>query len=376
MGGGPVEVIRQFSAAHQEQGHQVETLTLDSPQNEYLRDLPGVVHGIGAHSNGYGYTPALIPWLRERSQSFDAIFVHGLWQFHGRGTRNALQGAPTPYFVYPHGMLDPWFRSAYPIKHLKKAIYWRLIENRVLRDATAVLFTCEEERLLAKQTFSPYRCIEKVAPLGISAPSGAAEMQREAFLRRYPELRGKRFLLFLGRLHHKKGCDMLIRAFGELQRQCIIDPDQMLVLAGPCAEPAYLDSLRRLASNLCSTSSVCFPGMLTGEVKWGALRGAEVFVLPSHQENFGIAVVEALACAVPVLISNKVNIWREIEADSAGFVEADSVEGTYRMLSKWSAATPQHQSAMRENAQCLFERRFEIQETARNLIRVIREARE
>src|SRR6185436_16736904 len=105
-----------------------------------------------------------------------------------------------------------------------------------------------------------------------------------------------------------------------------------LVVAGPCAQPQYLEEMRKLASELCPPSSVSFPGMVAGDLKWGMLRLAEVFILPSHQENFGIAVAEALACGTPVLISNKVNICREIDGDGAGLVEEDTVAGTRRLL--------------------------------------------
>jgi glycosyltransferase involved in cell wall biosynthesis len=141
-------------------------------------------------------------------------------------------------------------------------------------------------------------------------------------LNAFPRLREKSFLLFLGRLHEKKGCAELIRAFAEIENSSL-----QLVLAGPCANDDYLQRLKRLTNELNLGKTITFCGMLTGNLKWGAFAAAEAFILPSHQENFGIAVVEALACGTPVLISNKINIWREIVNDACGFAAEDDVAG-------------------------------------------------
>src|SRR2546423_500996 len=117
--------------------------------------------------------------------------------------------------------------------------------------------------------------------------------------------------------------------------------------------------------------SISFPGMLTGDLKWGALSAAEAFVLPSHQENFGIAVVEALGCGTPVLISNKINIWREIEADGAGYVEGDDLAGTSNLISRWLATPAETRERMQQNARKCFANRFEIERATDSLLAVL-----
>jgi glycosyltransferase involved in cell wall biosynthesis len=112
--------------------------------------------------------------------------------------------------------------------------------------------------------------------------------------------------------------------------------------------------------------------MLSGDLKWGALRQAEVFILPSHQENFGIAVVEALACGTPVLISRPVNIWREIESSGAGLVDADTVEGCSRLFVKWLNLTDPARMEMAARAVASFKQYFEITQTAASLVDTIR----
>src|SRR5689334_1269224 len=134
--GGPIESVRQSSAALQARGHEVEVVTLDAAGASWLKETPFPVHAIGP-SEGYGYSSQLAPWIRQRRDSFDAVVVHGVWQYLGVAAWRALRDSATPYFVFPHGMLDPWFARRYPLKHLKKMLYWP-VESRVLRSATAV----------------------------------------------------------------------------------------------------------------------------------------------------------------------------------------------------------------------------------------------
>jgi glycosyltransferase involved in cell wall biosynthesis len=116
---------------------------------------------------------------------------------------------------------------------------------------------------------------------------------------------------------------------------------------------------------------ITWTGMLTGDMKWGAFHAAEVFVLPSHSENFGIVVAEALACGVAVLISDKVNIWREIVQDGAGFAEPDTLDGTVALLERWLGLTADELHQMRSRAKACFEGRFDIQQATKKLVNVI-----
>jgi len=353
--GGPSEIVRQLCVAHAAIGVTSEVATFDAPQAPWLADWPASVHAFGGYGR-YGWSPGFPPWLRSQADRFAAVFVHGLWQWQGAGTRWALRGTELGYHIFPHGMLDRWFREAFPWPHARKACYWKLLENRVIRDAAGVVFTAEEERSRGRGTFQPWLARhEPVIPLGTTLPPRSADELRAIFLARVPELRGERLLLFLGRLHEKKGCDLLIEAFRR------VAPPLHLVFAGPCANSRLAADLRERAKDL----RVTFTGPLYGDEKWAALAAAEVFVLPSHQENFGVAVAEALASGVPVLLSQRVNTWREIVEDGAGFAEPDDLDGTVRLLERWLAADP---AAMRLAAQRCFAARFDIRRTAENLL--------
>ena len=174
-------------------------------------------------------------------------------------------------------------------------------EGPLLRHAGAVLFTSEEERRLAERAFLPYALKPRVVAYGTAEVPGDPAAQRAAFAAAVPQLAGKPFLLFLSRIHVKKGCDLLVEAFGRVAAQA---PDLQLVIAGP-DQAGQVAALRATADGLGIADRVHFPGMISGDVKWGAFRSCTAFVLPSHQENFGIAVVEAAACGAAVLISDK-----------------------------------------------------------------------
>jgi glycosyltransferase involved in cell wall biosynthesis len=371
--GGPIESIKQSSAVLAKWGHTVEIVSLDAPRDRWVGECPVKVHALGPGRGSYGYASAFTPWVTERRANYDAVIVHGVWQYSSFGVWRALHGTSTPYYVFPHGMLDPWFKRTYPLKHLKKLLYWPWGEYRVLRDAAAVLFTSEAERRLARESFSRYRCREEVVNYGTAAPSLDLPEARDHFFGLFPHLRGKRILLFLGRLAEKKGCDLLIQAFADVRAAG--GGDLHLVLAGPASSETYLDHLKQLARDALgdngAETALTFTGMLTGGSKWGAFSAADAFVLPSHQENFGIAVVEAMACGTPVLISNQVNIWREITEDGAGFAEDNTRAGTARMLTRWLSIGEADAKRMRESAKTSFAKRFEIQRATESLLAVM-----
>lgn len=366
-----MEGVRQRGLRLQQWGHQVEVVTCDDPSQSYLREYSLPVHALGPSSGaGYGYNPRLVPWLKANAAHYDGVVVNGLWQYHSFAAWRALRSAGIPYYVFTHGMLDPWFKRTYPLKHLKKWLYWPWADYRVLRDARAVLFTSEEERLQARGSFWLYRAKEQVVAYGTSPPPKDAAGLREQFLSAHPQLRDKRLVLFLSRIHEKKGCDLLVDAFC---RVAAADSRLHLVMAGP-DESGVSSALKAAAAAAGVAARISWPGMLRGDAKWGAFYSAEVFALPSHQENFGIAVAEALACGLPVLISDKVNIWREIESDGAGMVDSDSAEGTLRLLQRWLALDEEARTVMRRRAKSCFDQRFTVDAMASSLLKVVQSA--
>jgi len=348
--GGPTEAIRLL-IQHAPPNVTCEVATLDSPTAEFLSEPQTFpVHALGTTPARW-YSPHLMPWLRQNRHRFDGIVVHGLWEFTGLAAR--LAAPQTPRLVFPHGMLDPYFRRAAPAKHLRKQLYWLLAEFWNLRSATRVLFTTTRERSLSAHTFFPSRWTSALVPLGTEAPPPTS---LEAFHQRCPAARNQRFLLFLGRIDPKKGCDLLMRAFRDAAPS-----DLHLVMAGPDPTDwqAHLHSLAGPAA-----SRILWPGLLQGESKHAALAACEAFILPSHQENFGIAVVEALAHGKPVLLSDQVNISADIRADGCGFIQPDTYEGTLTLLNAWIASTTSQREEMSRRAETSFATRYDIRQNA------------
>ena len=365
--GGVAAAVLALSRGLARRGHKLDIVVLDDSASPWLVDIALPIHALGAGLTSYRYSSKLLPWLKKQGRDYDRVIVNGIWQYLSFAAWRRYAGSSIPYYVFPHGMLDPWFKETFPLKHLKKWLYWPWAEYRVLRDAAAVIFTSEEERSQARKSFWLYRCREKVSPLGVEAPPISSNAKLE-FLSRYPQLQNTRIFLFLGRLHPKKGCDMLLEAFAQMRSNDSIS----LILAGP-DQVGWESDLRRQVTRLNLTNRVVFTGMLEGSMKQGAFANAEAFVLPSHQENFGISVVEALAASVPVLVSNRVNIWREIEADRAGYVESDDLAGTTRLLQRWIGTAPAEREMVRQNARRCFEQRFEVDRAVDSLLQILNE---
>ena len=361
--GGPTEVVRVL-LNYGPEDYEQEVVTLDDPGASFLREMGAPVHGLGPRLSVYGRNDKLIPWLDANRERFDGVVVHGMWQYTGYAVWRTMRGR-VPYVVFPHGMLDPYFKRAFPLKHLKKWLYWLPVEYWVLRGADRVLFTCVAEAELAKQTFWLHRWNALVTPFGTIPPEGDPGVQREAFFAACPAARGRRLVLFLGRIDRKKGCDLLVDAFVKQARQ----PELDLVMAGPDPQN-WRAELMRGAEAAGVAKRIHWPGMLRGDGKWGAFHAAEVFALSSHQENFGIAVAEALACGTPVLLSDKVNIAADIAADGGGLMESDTAAGTLRLLKRWMELPPAEREAMTVRAADCFHRRYDMRENAKTVVRV------
>jgi glycosyltransferase involved in cell wall biosynthesis len=379
-GGGPIEAIISQGKIWVKMGHQREIASLDLPDDPWVKSCQVVTYPLGFRSPAFRqlrrwvpwlsnkYSPNFVPWLKQNASRYDALVVNGLWNYGSLGARLArLAPRSVPYVVFPHGMLDPWFKGAYPIKHVVKQLLWWASEGALLRDAGAVIFTSDEERALARKAFVPYNVREAVVGNGVPDISGDPNEQISAFRQRTPWISDRRFLLFLSRIHPKKGCDLLIHAFSKIAKQ---HPQLDLVMAGP-DQVGWKQELQEMAVKTGAANRIHWPGMLTGNAKWGAFRSCEAFILPSHQENFGMVVAEATASAKPVLITNKINIWRKIEKSGAGFVFPDTLDGVSWGINQFIQLSQDASHDMGRNARICFLNHFSVEQAAKNLLDVI-----
>lgn len=234
--------------------------------------------------------------LRHQVSGSAGVHVHGIWQEHCALAARAARAQGKPYIISAHGMLDPW---ALKQKRLKKDLYMGLVEKQNLRGAACLhaLTSAEAEAYARLAPGVPIAII----PNGAQVPETA---DSETFLSRFPHLRNRRLVLFLARIHPKKGLDILCEAWRSVSRRWL---DAHLVIAGPDSENTQAP-LQASIRALGLEDRITFTGMLAGQEKWSALAAAHVFVLPSYSEGLSVSVLEALGMALPVVVSEQCHV--------------------------------------------------------------------
>ena len=293
--GGIASSLPRFSQAITDTGRfSSQLVVLCGDEEVFPSSIPAdAVHRFPAGRLRWATSSRLNRALGKLIESAAIVHIHGLWDEHAVISSRLCQSLGTPYIVSAHGMLEPW---ALNNRKWKKRAYLALIESRVLRGATGL-------RALTTAEGADYRNLAldnpiAVVPNGIDLPERNSPSQ---FLDAYPGLRGLNLILFLGRIHPKKGIDLLCRAWARLQRKF---PHAHLVVSGPDQEQT-LGSLVRLTGELGIKDRVTFTGMLRGSMKWSALSAASIFVLPSRSEGFSIAILEALGSGLPVIATRQ-----------------------------------------------------------------------
>lgn len=374
VSGGVCQAIRSMIKGLQGLGIENEVLCLDPSNAPYLENDFFQVHAIGPSLGPWAYSSTLKSWFLKNLSNYKIIILHGLWLYPNfaiqkvMGSRENLNIKPQRIYVMPHGMLDPYFQTS-PTRRLKSIrnwLYWKLIESNLINNVDGILFTCLQELKLARTPFKPYHPKkELVIGLGVNEPPAFDTRMMNTFHQICPEVKGHPYFLFLGRIHEKKGVELLVQAYAELQEKYLDRDLPFLIIAGPGIDTSYGARVKKLSEKGGKIQgSVFFPGMLSGDAKWGAFYGCEAFVLPSHQENFGISVVEAMACRKAVLISDQVNIWKEIRIFSAGIIDEDNMNGCFRMLESWILLTADEKKIINSNARNCYRENFSIHTNA------------
>ncbi len=257
--------------------------------------LTDLLHGNRLRKN-------FITYLRGAS----GLHIHGLWEQSTSEAVSAAREMGIPYVLSAHGMLEPWALAS---KGLKKLLYAILVECGNVGGAACLhaLTQAEADQYIAFGA----RCPIAIIPNGVDVPD---RVDPALFLRSFPSVLGKRIVLFLGRLHPKKGLDLLLEAWSLLAP---LFPEAQLVIAGPDSEDMQ-ERLSELVAQGQLEDSVLFTGMLDGAMKWSALAAAEAFVLPSHSEGLSVSVLEAMGVGLPVVVTTACNL-PEVEEYHAGW---------------------------------------------------------
>jgi glycosyltransferase involved in cell wall biosynthesis len=281
--------------------------------------------------------------LKRTIQAATGVHIHGVWETHCMIAAGIARECKRPYVISVHGMLEEW---AIRHKRLKKALYGALVEIRGMQRAACL-------RALSLDEVNDYRRLGLTNPIAIipngtyPPPDAAPSLFRDA----YPKLAGKRIILFLGRLHPKKGVPLLLQAWARISRRT---DDVHLVIAGPDPENMW-PALEKLTD--LQQSSVTFVGMLTGELKWSALAAASLFVLPSYSEGFSIAVLEALAMGVPAIVSKQCHI-PEVAIHDCGWVIEPAVDPLEQALADFLSFSQEEAGLIGKRGRDLVRTRF------------------
>jgi glycosyltransferase involved in cell wall biosynthesis len=368
--GGTVEAVKLFSKGLKNAGLENVVITFDPVDNTRNKptDFSWKNFKVKYTYKQYFYNVGLINQIAESIQKGDVGVIHGIWQYHSYAAACAMKKKGIRYILFPHGMLDRWFRFKYPLKHLKKQLYWILFERHCFENASYIGYTSEQEKKHSNNAFYPFKPkLEEVIPLGLCSPNIKIENAKILFLEKFPKKENTRRILFLGRIHPKKGCDILIEAFQRAFKQ---HHSVELIIAGEIN--SYAKNIIKQICESQSDSNIKFTGHLEGEMKWGALASADLFVLPSFQENFGITVVEALMIGCPVMISNQVNIYSFIENDSAGWIFNPDVQSLMDKLELWLKLGEKEINSFQKNAYKCYLNYFQLDQASQKLIKILK----
>jgi len=348
--GGPAQACIEMASAVAARGHEVSIYTTD--WGEPARPLPtGSTVAIKTFPvqwpRGWKPSVGLAQALRRDLPSFDVVHLHSLYLFHDWVGGDFAHQHGVPYIVRPHGLLDPYIRRR---SRARKCLMEIAFQNRVLRRAAAIHYTSDLERDISARY--DQGALTRVVPLGVRLDGFENMPPADDFVRRFPATAGRRIVLFLSRVHEKKGLDLLIPAFAAARKSV---PDLHLVIAGP--DDGVLERARSLASQHQVKDEVTFTGMLIGADKLAAFSAASMFALPSYSENFGIAIVEAMAAGLPAIVSDQVNIYREIEGGGAIVVpcEVGAVTRAIESLAADPVRLRQMAAEARETARKLYD---------------------
>jgi glycosyltransferase involved in cell wall biosynthesis len=382
--GGPSKVVLEMSQALAAAGHTVDVVTTTlgdrgswlgagrdgafAAARRLTRDGYSITLCRSGWPSRWVMSRELLGALRDLIPRATVVHIHSLYLFSTLVASRIAKRAGVPYIVRPHGTLDPYIRRRH--RRLKK-LYHALIEDATLRKAAAIHFTTREEEELAHSAL-PAGVRTRVVPLGIDVAEFAELPGRDAARRALGLDRDALVWVFLGRLNHKKGLDLLAPAFA---RFCSQVPRGRLILGGPDD-----DGLGKRFLEDCDHAGVRDRVIVTGLLDRAGMRQAlaagDFWILPSYSENFGVAVVEAMAARLPVLVTDRVNIWRAVEDAGAGIVTRPEVASVAEGMLGLARLSPAERRAMGERGHGLCLQSFSWRQSAQELIALYQEVAE
>ena len=333
--GGPIESVHLLNKALAEKRVTVDVFTTDAgidKNNNVEINKWNLIDGVRVKYfkhffyEHYTFSPLLLIECLKEIKNYDLVHITGVWNFPVLAGALACILNNKPFMISPRGVL---YKDAINIKsRFTKLFYFNLIAKHYLERADAIHYTTENER---DNVFKRINNNFIIIPNGIDLNLFRDLPPKGSFKNKYEILRNKKYILFLGRINKQKGINLLVEAFKNLPKEY---KDLYLVIAGP-DNCGYKKEVEKSLVKNNLLDKVIFPGMLLGKEKLSAYVDAEMFVLPSYFENFGMSVIEAMACNVPAIISNRVGICDYLKESNAGLIvnlESKELYGAIKTL--------------------------------------------
>lgn len=350
-------------------GVQVDVATTEGVSEQRINQNGIRVFYFSRQLEFYKVSVTLSNWLSEHIGDYDLVHIHALFSYSSFIAASLAARNSVPYIIRPLGVLNRW--GMQNRRRWLKRLSFRLIEGRILRNAAAIHYTSQQERLEAEEIGVTKESV--VIPLGLDLSAFHESPGPEPFHEKFPQTRGNEIILFLSRLDPKKGLDLLLRAFAEVQKRQFPGsspkdsrPRRLLVIAGDGDEQLVHD-LRRLAAEMRIANAIVWTGFLEGDLKLSAMAAASLFVLPSYSENFGIALVEAMAAGLPCVMSDQVGIAVDATEYDAGLVVPCEIASLASAIERL-IDDPELRSRLGGNARRLVEERFSLKATTDLLV--------
>lgn len=316
-------------------------------------------------TTGWQFSPQITKKLRENLKNFDIIYINAIWNYPTAVASYYCRKYSKPYILSPRGSLYP---STFMKKAWKKSLYYNLIARNILEGAKAIHYTTEDE---AQQCHQFLRLNNKaiIIPNGLDLSEFNDLPNYESLRKKFPNLQNKKVILFLSRINWIKGMDILIEGFAKLKKE---KKDVHLLIVGKDDGDNYIEKVKLWVKRYNLENFVTFAGQLTGKDKLVAYCGSDIFILPSYSENFGMVVIEAMACELPVIISDKVGLANEIKKNNAGIIIGTTADDVYRGL-KTTLENQKVIDIMKKNAKKMVYELYDINRVADRMIEFFKE---
>ena len=371
--GGPFSVVKELLLKLNQLGISVRVLS-PLPSNykkenlRFIKELPFEVEYIKEQLPRFiipSFSLKFAQRIKELSKEYDLIHLSGIFDFY-----SILVFWNKVKFIYSsHGSFMKEAYSMIKFKKIKKDLYMKTIGKKILEKAALIHLLTLEEKKHFLEFYPEFKDKIRVIPNGIDLSQFDISLDKSDLIKKYPQLKNKKIILFLGRINWIKGLDILIPAFARLYKE---NKNYHLLIAGKDDGDGYEKKVRQWVNEYDLNDAVTFTGLLTGKDKLMAFYGSDVFVLPSYSENFGVAIIEAMACGVPVVVSDKVGIVEEINKYNAGIIVKTNINDLYNSI-KEVVLNPDKSKKMTLNAKKMVYELFDINNIADKMIEMYKE---